>query len=201
MAFPHARNTQWGSSLIELMIASLIGVIALGMIGSLVLSNQRTAVQRSKKIMLQQQMSSVLYQMKMDILRSGHNNHGNQSIKFSDATTILFVQPELVGYVYQTHRVTVENITNTIYRLEHQALQYCQINTHQPLSTVQAEQGCFNLFDPKQISVNQFSVQQETVAGESALSGRVVISLSASLVADSSIKQTMTLQITQRNWL
>ncbi|NMS07842.1 pilus assembly protein PilW, partial [Vibrio parahaemolyticus] len=46
MALNNAK--QQGSTLVEFMIAALLGLVALGIVGAVFLSNQKTAVQRSK---------------------------------------------------------------------------------------------------------------------------------------------------------
>lgn len=200
MVFLGAKNKQLGSSLIEFMVASLVGAIALGMIGSLFLSNQKASLQRSKEIMLLQQMSVVLHQMKSDVLRAGYNYLDNHSIKLSGATHLLFVEPEQIGYVYQNPMAVSASVSNTVYRLDNSSLKYCQNNSFQPLSTTSAETKCFNLFDPKQIKVTRFSVQHESVSGESVQSGVISIYLSAALVKTPSVSQNMNLRLMQRNW-
>ncbi|TOO19843.1 pilus assembly protein PilW, partial [Vibrio parahaemolyticus] len=60
MALKNAR--QYGNTLIEFMIAALLGIIAVGIIGAVFISSQKVAAQRSKEIMLLQQVSSVMQQ-------------------------------------------------------------------------------------------------------------------------------------------
>lgn len=55
---------QQGNTLIEFMVAALVGAMALAIVGTVFLSNQKAAAQRSKEIMLLQQVSSVMQQMK-----------------------------------------------------------------------------------------------------------------------------------------
>ncbi|MCG3732904.1 PilW family protein [Vibrio cincinnatiensis] len=195
-----AKQKQWGSSLVEFMIASLVGAIALGMIGSLFLSNQKASLQRSKEIMLLQQMSVVLHQMKSDVLRAGYNHLDNHSIKLSGADSLLFVEPNQIGYVYQNPMAVSASVSNTVYRFDNNALKYCQKSRTEVLSTTSAATGCFNLFDPKQVKVIRFAVQHEPVFGESVQSGVISIVLSAALVKTPSVSQTMKLRLIQRNW-
>ncbi len=43
---------QQGNTLIEFMVAALVGAMALAIVGTVFLSNQKAAAQRSKEIML-----------------------------------------------------------------------------------------------------------------------------------------------------
>ncbi|NAW68411.1 pilus assembly protein PilW [Vibrio sp. V27_P1S3P104] len=200
MALLSVKPKQSGSSLIEFMIAGLVGAIALGMIGSLFLSNQRASLQRSKEIMLLQQMSVVLHQMKSDVLRAGYDHWDTHSLKLSGAVGLFITEPELVGYAYQHPAAVSASVSNTVYRLDKNNLKYCQKSSTAPLPATSAATGCFNLFDPKQIKVTQFSVQHDLVAGESTQSGMLSIVLAASLVKAPSVSQQMSLRLMQRNW-
>ncbi|HFD0509111.1 TPA: PilW family protein, partial [Vibrio cholerae] len=96
-----SANKQKGNTLIEFMIASLVGAMALAIIGTVFLSNQKAAAQRSKEIMLLQQMSSVMQQMKEDIQRAGFDGISTNSMMLSGSANILFQQTNKIGYVYR----------------------------------------------------------------------------------------------------
>lgn len=89
MALKNAR--QYGNTLIEFMIAALLGIIAVGIIGTVFLSSQKVAAQRSKEIMLLQQVSSVMQQVKEDIKRAGFDGINNKSMMlFGSSNVFLF---------------------------------------------------------------------------------------------------------------
>ncbi|EKO3641705.1 pilus assembly protein PilW [Vibrio metschnikovii] len=201
MAFQRAKYRQSGASLVEFMIASLVGSIALAIIGSLFLSNQRVALQRSQEIMLQQQMSKVMHQLKRDVLRAGYNGINNQSLTFSDQDDLLAVTETSIGYVYYTPNSSSRKFSHTLYRLDDKMLKYCQVNSEQ-LKTLQSvnSQPCYNLFEPKQIKVTNFAVKHVPLSGETVRSAVVLVDVSASLVANPEVTHSMQLQITQRNW-
>ena len=127
MALKNAR--QQGNTLIEFMIAALLGIIAVGIIGTVFLSNQKVAAQRSKEIMLLQQMSSVMQQVKEDIKRAGFDGIANNSMMLSGSSNVLYLQPNKIGYVY---RNTASTVSNTIYQLNNNMLEYCQKDSISP---------------------------------------------------------------------
>ncbi|MGL6027842.1 MAG: pilus assembly protein PilW [Vibrio sp.] len=186
-----------GNSLIEFMIAALIGVIALGIIGGVFLANQKAAAQRSKQIMLQQQMSSVMQQMKEDIQRAGFAGIETYSLMLSGASSVLFHQANQIGYVY---RLSSNSVSNTVYRLNNHMLQYCQNETPLPLDIASVASGCFDLFMPSQIKVVQFDVSHSLLQGASVDSALLAITMAAELKNDPTISHTIGLTIQQRNW-
>ncbi|MGL4380167.1 MAG: pilus assembly protein PilW [Vibrio sp.] len=190
-----------GNTLIEFIIAALIGVIALGIIGGIFLANQKAAAQRSKQIMLQQQMSGVMQQMKEDIQRAGFDHMRTGSLQLSGASKILHLQPQILGYVYRPAAVSAPS--NTVYKFEDNQLKYCQnTSSSENPETVEVtiSRNCFNLFDPKQIKINQFNIVQTPLSGASVDSALLAITMAAELKNDSTISHTMELTIQQRNW-
>ncbi|EHH0747824.1 pilus assembly protein PilW [Vibrio vulnificus] len=188
---------QAGSSLVEFMIAALLGGMALAIVGSVFISNQKSAAQRSKEIMLLQQMSSVMQQLKEDVQRAGFDGVATNSIMLSDSAKVLYLQPTQIGYVY---RKSMSSTSNTVYRLHNDMLEYCQKDSTTPMTVVSAVTSCFDLFDPKQIKVTQFDINKKLLVGTSVESAFVTISMSAQLKKDSSVSHSMSLQVQQRNW-
>ncbi|ENN6616282.1 pilus assembly protein PilW [Vibrio parahaemolyticus] len=195
MALKNAR--QQGNTLIEFMIAALLGIIAVGIIGTVFLSNQKVAAQRSKEIMLLQQMSSVMQQVKEDIKRAGFDGIANNSMMLSGSLNVLYLQPNKIGYVY---RNTASTVSNTIYQLNNNMLEYCQKDSISPLSVVSTSSGCFDLFDPNQIKVTQFDINRILLSGTSTNSTLISISMVAELKHDPAISHAFSLQVQQRNW-
>lgn len=189
---------QQGNTLIEFMIASLVGAMALAIIGSVFLSNQKAAAQRSKEIMLLQQMSSVMQQMKEDIQRAGFDDMGTNSLRLSGAPTVIYHELDKFGYVYRQPAVSA---SNTVYRFEANKLRYCQDDTVLPLGVSDAiSANCSDLFDSEQIKVTQFGIERSKLLGASVESAFISISMAAELKNDPSISHVMSLQVQQRNW-
>ncbi|EJL6412256.1 prepilin-type N-terminal cleavage/methylation domain-containing protein [Vibrio cholerae] len=192
---------QQGNTLIEFMIAALVGAMALAIVGTVFLSNQKAAAQRSKEIMLLQQMSSVMQQMKEDIQRAGFDHAGTKSLKLSGAATVIYRQPDKFGYVYRQPAVSA---SNTAYKFEDNKLKYCQDDSVLPLDFLElsdpSKLNCSELFDSKQIKVTQFGIAHSQLIGASVESAFISISMAAELKNDPSISHAMSLQVQQRNW-
>lgn len=186
-----------GNTLIEFMIAALVGSMALAIVGVIFLSNQKVAAQRSKEIMLLQQVSSVMQQMKKDIQRAGFDGVVTNSMMLSGSADVLYQQANKIGYVY---RKTVSEASNTVYQLNNNMLEYCQNNASSSLSIASAATGCFDLFDPKQIKVTQFEVNKKLLSGSAVESAFITISIAAELKNAPSVSHAMSLQVQQRNW-
>ncbi|ENM3758893.1 TPA: PilW family protein [Vibrio cholerae] len=195
MALQSAK--QQGNTLIEFMVASLVGAMALAIIGSVFLSNQKTALQRSKEIMLLQQMNSVMLQMKKDIQRAGFDGVNPMSMMLSGSTSIIHTQSDRLAYVY---RKSTNKTSNTVYRLDNGMFKYCHNDADIPLNINSAVSGCFNLFDPEQIKVSQFDISNNKLLGSGVESAFISITLAAELKNDPSISHTMSLKVQQRNW-
>ncbi|KOO03962.1 PilW family protein [Vibrio nereis] len=188
---------QKGNTLIEFMIAALLGIIVIGIVGAVFLSNQKSAAQRSKEIMLLQQMSSVMQQMKEDIQRAGFDGIATNSMLLSGSSNILYRQPNKIGYVY---RKTSNTTSNTVYQLNNNMLEYCQKESTSPLSVISSASECFDLFEPKQIKVTQFDIGRTVLLGSSIESAFISISMAAELTNDPTISHVISLQVQQRNW-
>lgn len=190
---------QLGASLVEFMIAALIGAIALTVIGGVFLNNQKSSIKRAKEIMLQQQVSGVLHQLKTDLSRAGFNGDNEASFTLSGATAIVDNEPESIGYTY---RVAVDGTqyNSVLYKKEGNELKYCYKQNEIDIKSKADLTSCYKLFDPDQIKVTVFDVQRENISSDRAKSAWIHIKLSAELKEDSNINRTMEIQLQQRNW-
>ncbi|WP_200853236.1 hypothetical protein, partial [Klebsiella pneumoniae] len=68
------------------------------------------------------------------------------------------------------------------------------------LSVVSAATGCFDLFDPKQIKIDQFEISETPLSGQAVNSSLMTISIMAKLKDDPNISNAISLQVQQRNW-
>ncbi len=63
-----------------------IGLIAIGIVGSLFLHGNKLAAERSKQLMLAQDMNDALRMLKEDVLRAGYNEGNSSSFIVSGAS-------------------------------------------------------------------------------------------------------------------
>jgi len=94
-------SKQQGTSLIELMVASVIGVFAISIIGSVFITGQRIAKDKGIELLLLQNLTSTMQVMKEDIQRAGYDGSNGYSIKLSGASNTIQVSGGVaVGFVY-----------------------------------------------------------------------------------------------------
>ncbi len=212
MVIQHVRFRQRGSSLIEFMVASLLGLIALGIVGNVFISGKKTAAERGKDLLLLQNMTSVMQQMKEDMLRAGYNGISSGSVTLSGANYAIYSQtsPDMLGFIYRVASAGVNSYRSVVYKHQPQSggadlLQLCEKASSTPLTPASAAQSgylgvCFNLFDPNQITVDSFTISTLSTNSNSVSSAFSVVSMGASLLNDSSVTHNMTIEAQQRNW-
>ncbi len=203
---------QRGASLIEFMVASLVGVIALGIAGSIFVSGYKIATKSSKELLLLQNMSSAVQQIKEDMHRAGFSGLSSSSSTLSGASYSIYTQtsPDMVGFVYRVASSGANAFRNVVYRHQPQItgadlLKICEKHQPNPLAPTSAANSgfagsCYNVFDPKQITVNRFTAVTNSTHSTKVSSAFATISIAASLLDDPSIHHTMVIQLQQRNW-
>lgn len=204
---------QKGGSLIEFMIASSLGLVALTIAGSIYISGQKMAMERSKELMLLQNMGSVLAMLNNDIQRAGFNESGRYSLKISGATdtihTINTTDMGLLAYVYQVgtsgamplyKNVVYEqrvDAQDSLFVCEKEQTMIWSINEVIALSGTRT---CDSLFDKKVIRVNRFDLDIRTVKNTGAESSVVTVTLGAELVDAMIVDAEQSFTVQQRNW-
>lgn len=217
MAMRNAKprgHFQRGASLVELLIASALGLIAIMLVGSVFIRSQAVATERGKALLLAQNLSTAMAQMKEDMQRAGYDGLTDTYHQLSGASGVIHTQssPELVGYVYRVASSGASAFRNVVYKREPSSsgtlghsLKICEKHTPAPLSVSDASDSglhgnCYNVFDPKQISLTALTVNTETIRGGSTRSQQVNVILRAQLVGDTSVTFDTSSVTLQRNW-
>ncbi|MDR9830168.1 pilus assembly protein PilW [Vibrio sp. FNV 38] len=206
-------NSQAGTSLIELMIASALSVIALAIISSIYINGQKVVTERYKQLVLMQNTESVLQMLSNDLQRAGYDGNQGHSLKMSGADNTIFTQngtdSGLVAYAY---RVDLSGATpiykNVVYQQRSgasEALFVCEKKRDTVMTVSEAvdlvgTRICYQLFDKRVIKVTDFDITNDTLGGEKAKSAIVSVRLSTSFVDQPSIAVHQEISITQRNW-
>ncbi|MGD8171138.1 PilW family protein [Vibrio sp. TRT 21S02] len=203
---------QTGASLIELMIASIIGVIALGIVGSVFVTGQKLASERGKELLLVQNLSSTILQIKEDVQRAGFDGIGSISAKLSGASSSIHSQADQLAYAYRVASSGSSAFRNVVYKREASgspsvgdALKICEKYSAAPLTIASAAasilgNACYQIFNPKQISISQLQLTTATVASDSADNKIVTITLTGHLLSDPTNTHTAVIKTIQRNW-
>ena len=196
-----------GFSIVEFMVAALLGGIALTTMGSVLLSTQKSASEKSKQIMLLQNISSTLYQLKEDILRAGYDDGIDTSARFLGESKVTYVhsQPNALGYVYKVRSSSPSEYRHVLYWLNSKtsSLMFCEKSRPTLISVYSAATqfgNCYSLFDPNQVSVSEFTVKRYDIDSNDAESAFVTVRMKAHLTKDPEINQNLELKVTQRNW-
>ena len=201
---PVHKYKQNGSSLIELLIASFIGVIAISLVGSIFINGQRVAKNRGLELLLAQNLTSTMQIIKDDIQRAGYNGTDGQSVKLSAATNIIEIKPNSIGFVYHKKLSGAQKTyQNVIYKYSSsdKKLKVCEeetlITNIKSLTTVS---NCYSLFDTQNIQVTNFSVLRKPLITSSATSSIIGIQLDTELVNIPTMKKDLSFSVKQRNW-
>ncbi|MEI8599554.1 prepilin-type N-terminal cleavage/methylation domain-containing protein [Vibrio sp. M60_M31a] len=194
---------QRGSSLIELMISSLIGLILLGVIGSVFLSLQKTARDKSLELHLLQGINLTFSMMKEDIQRAGYDGGNGNSLKVSGSiNTITLSGASSVGFVYfKQGSPDNKDYRNIKYEKRDTRLLICEkgVVSQAQILTFDGIDFCRSLFDEDILHVTKFSVSSGTVTNGKTTSALTDIQLGLQTV-DGSFSKVETVSIKQRNW-
>ncbi|MCY9863363.1 pilus assembly protein PilW [Vibrio coralliirubri] len=207
-----ATKLAQGSTLVEMMAASAIGVIVIGTIGSVFITNQRLSSEKSLEVLLSQNLFSTAQMMKEEILRAGYNANAGQSVKLSGASNTIYAQQvstdeAYLGFVYLQNS-TSSAYRNIVYQFKDNKLNYCLGEStdllaidEKPFSNASGDvtMTCQSLFFERQIQIDAFSVSVEDISSSQASSQRVNMTLEASLV-NADLSQKVMTSVVQRNW-
>lgn len=206
MVIQRARKKLRGASLIEFMIASLVGAMALAIIGSVFISSQRSAAQRSQEILLLQNITNVMQGMKEEMYQAGFDDINRTSVLLSGASSVVYTQsfPSVVGFVYRVESAGAA-YRHVVYRQDSTALKLCEKMRAAPLTPASAADSivgdsCYSLFDPRQISVTAFSTDTDALSGGLVSGAMTTVAITAALTNRPSVTQSLSFQIQSRNW-
>lgn len=212
MIMRSAIKSAQGSTLVEMMVASAIGVIVIGTIGSVFITNQRLSSEKSLELLLSQNLFSTTQMMKEEIWRAGYNSDSGQSVKLSGASDTIYVRQVSADEVYLGFAYLQNSASSAyrsiVYQFKDNKLNYCQGESTQLLATDEkpfsnasgdVTMTCQSLFFERQIQVDSFSVSTEGMSNSQASSQKVDMMLEASLV-NADVSQKVMTTVVQRNW-
>lgn len=198
-----ALHKQQGTSLIELMVASVIGVFAISIIGSVFITGQRIAKDKGIELLLLQNLTSTMQVMKEDIQRAGYDGSNGYSIKLSGASNTIQVSGGVaVGFVYfRQGSSDNKDHRNIVYRKGGTRLQICEKGTliSDDLLSFNEVTGCYSLFDDSLIEVNALNITSQVLEQNSIKSTLTNISITAS-IPTAGVSKSVSVSIKQRNW-
>lgn len=197
-------SKQQGTSLIELMVASVIGVFAISIIGSVFITGQRIAKDKGIELLLLQNLTSTMQVMKEDIQRAGYDGSNGYSIKLSGASNTIQVSGGVaVGFVYFRDDLATEKYRNIVYIKDGAELNICDAGKElvEELMTFNevTDQRCYSLFDENIIDVDEFNITSQVLEQNSTKSTLTNISITAS-IPTAGVTKSVSVSVKQRNW-
>lgn len=196
-------SKQQGTSLVELMVASVIGIFAISIIGSVFITGQRIAKDKGIELLLLQNLTSTMQVMKEDIQRAGYDGSNGYSIKLSGASNTIQVSGGVaVGFVYfREGSSDNKNHRNIVYQKNGTKLQICEKGTtvSEAIPTFEEVTGCYSLFDDTIMDVDEFNITSRVLEQNSIKSTLTDISITAS-IPTAAVTKSVSVSIKQRNW-
>ncbi|AAW85065.1 hypothetical protein VF_0570 [Aliivibrio fischeri ES114] len=201
---PVHKYKQKGASLIELLIASFIGIIAISLVGSIFINGQRVAKERGLELLLTQNLTSTMQIIKEDIQRAGYDGADGQSIKLSGAVNIIEITSDSIGFAYHRKmsgaQKTYQNIVYKYSSID-KKLKVCEEKTLITQRKEIADVGdCNSLFDSQNIHVTAFSIVSTPLITSAAMSSIIDVRLDAKLVNIPTMTKSLSFRAKQRNW-
>ncbi|MCZ4295951.1 pilus assembly protein PilW [Vibrio sinaloensis] len=207
-----SHNTQYGSSLIEILVASLMGVMTLGVVGSILLASLQITEHRGERLLLVDSIESVMLHIKQDIRRAGFNDARGVSVRLVGSTKTIYVSPasQQLGYVYRAASSVEGPFRNAFFKYYVSTtssvgqLKICEKHTSAPLDIASAAESgllgnCYNLFDPKLISVSEFEVSTEVTSEHARASQLVSVRLAGQLTQAPEVNYSSQITVRVRN--
>ncbi|HIF9331264.1 TPA: PilW family protein [Photobacterium damselae] len=188
-----------GFSLVELLIASSVGLIAIGIVGSVFLSGYQAANKRSLELLLEQDVNDAFRLIKEDILRAGYVSSGASSLKLSGASNVVYVNPDNNCLAYSYYSPDGLRYNEVMYNKQDEKLVYSSSDVVKTMATACNPTDAYSLIYDKQISVNQFDIENTPISSASATSQLLTIKLAAK-IKSSAVSTTKSIQIKTRNW-
>ena len=196
-------SKQQGTSLVELMVASVIGIFAISIIGSVFITGQRIAKDKGIELLLLQNLTSTMQVMKEDIQRAGYDGSNGYSIKLSGASNTIQVSGGVaVGFVYfREGSSDNKNHRNIVYQKNGTKLQIFEKGTtvSEAFPTFEEVTGCYSLFDDTIMVVDEFNITSRVLEQNSIKSTLTDISITAS-IPTAAVTKSVSVSIKQRNW-
>lgn len=186
-------SKQQGVSLIEMMVASAISIVAIIAVGSVFLSGQKLATERTQRLLVIQGVNEALRYIKEDAQRAGFNGSQGNSLMLSGANNVISTSSSSLAYTYKKPN---GEYTQVAFALGDSKLKICENTDPFPITNICTPSQ--SLLDQHRLTVDSFVVTEDPL-GSSVSSALITISLQASLL-DGSHTQTLSTKIKQRNW-
>ncbi|MDA0149236.1 PulJ/GspJ family protein [Vibrio sp. LaRot3] len=197
-----ANSKTVGFSLIEFLVAAGLGGVSLVLIGSVFISAQRVAHEKSQQLYLLQSLTSTFQIVEEDIQRAGYDGGLGAVLKLSAAADVIQVSgASEFGMAYYRDEVGLTDFRNVRYRLIDNKLQVCEQSStsKNTLLTLNSVGNCRSLLDDGVVDVTSFAISSTPLSSSSTHSSLWHLFIIA-VTKDGLHSQTLKVDIKQRNW-
>lgn len=191
MAITHVKRLRPGGfSLIELLLASLLGASSIMLAVHFYLSVHRVVTLESNTLYLQQSVADVLRFIADDIRRAGYNERNNEMLLLVDAKQVVDVTDDSMRYVYR--KQNGYHLTSIKHDHNKKTLMLCS-SSRKTLPHLESCNQFYSLFDEQRINVIEFKATGHYSTTSKGM--LLTILLSADLVMNNS---SVSMQVTVR---
>lgn len=191
---PAKFRRQSGLTLMEVLLASALGLTLLSLAVNIMLSTQRVVSRDANRLYLQQSSRDILRFLSDDIRRAGYNPLQDAPLKLLSASSVIEIEPSSISYLYK--KPLGYAYTAIKYDSKRQRLLLCS-STEQQRPVVNSCRYFYSLFDENRIEVHQFQVERKRLYSNMSTS-LLSITLTVALVSDS-LPLSMTITVFSRS--
>lgn len=183
---------QQGTSLIELLVASTISLLAIGVVGSIYIKGNQMALERASQLMVKQDVNDALRMMSDELKRAGFNTALLGSAKLLSAANIIVATSDEIGFVYEDEDSKWRGIKFRKKLMGNvDVIQMCQRKSNFPATVggpdfsyaqLCTDAEVASILDYKSISVDYFKVSTAVVSSASKVSTHINLELKADVI-------------------
>lgn len=196
----HARHAHHGFSLVELLIALLLGSVLLAMVIGLYVTGVSTGAKSLKYSRLRTDLQSMIAMIETDIRRAGYGGNdylvgasGNKSIDINNSKDCI------VYYYNHDSSVGLDSSNQMAFSFKSNAIKF-KTGVGQVANTVCAETaGWTGVSDDQFITITNLTLTESITSSASATMRSVKIELTGELASDSNYNHSIATRVQVRN--
>ncbi|WED21301.1 prepilin-type N-terminal cleavage/methylation domain-containing protein [Vibrio sp. JC009] len=191
-----ARKEQGGFSLVELLVASTLGLLILASVGTVFISGQKLAANNARHILLTRTLYQTLNFLQRDIRRAGYNSENGTALTVSGQ--VLHNQDDRLSYAYRINpqgEVDRYQLVSLRGDLSQKKLRLCSksISALSQLSLQECQpRNHISLFDENSVLLTGFSILPTAP-------GLLTVTMTVQLKDFPQLTETKTLTLAVRN--
>ncbi|CAH0532722.1 hypothetical protein VST7929_00567 [Vibrio stylophorae] len=203
-----------GFSLVELLIAMTLGLIVIGIVGTVYTSGMKNSTVAMKRMALYQSLNDAISIMALEIGRAGHSESTGETSKLNGATTSVTVHPaasvpvssDCIDYIYRRKIPggALSDQNGAFFIDESHGVQslFWVKNSNPGVATMALCNSKYTppLTDPDVVEITHFKLEQKKVTQGEQVSNYIIVHLEGRLRHDHAMKTTIQREIKVRNW-